>query len=405
MRALFLHDNFPGQFRHLAAALAADPANEVVFGTKRKDDRQLPGVMKALYEPTRSSGPATHAYLRRTEDAVLSGQAVARMVRQLGRRGFDPDVVVAHSGWGAGLFVPEVLPEARLLTYIEWYYRAHGSNLDFLPDDPLSTDEELRARVNNLPFLHDLVNCDRALMPTEYQRAQLPAVLRPKATVIHEGVDTERLVPARGAPLVLPGLDLRGVDEIVTYATRGMEPYRGFPTFMRAVARLLQHRPRTHVVIAGEDRVAYGPQLEPGDSWKARMLAECDLDLARVHFVGSLPFDQYVRVLQASSVHVYLTVPFVLSWSLLEAMSVGALVVASHTAPVLEVMAHGRNGLLTDFFDHEALAAWLHEVLEHPDRYEPLRAAARQTIVERYDLRLVLPRQIRLVTELAVASR
>jgi glycosyltransferase involved in cell wall biosynthesis len=405
MRVLFLHDNFPGQFKHLARALAAEGANEVVFGTKRKDDRHIPGVLKALYEPARSAGEATHAYLRRTEDAVLSGQAVARMAQQLRRRGFEPDVVVAHSGWGAGLFVPELFPRARLLTYIEWYYRAHGSNLDFLPDDPLSTDEELRARINNLPFLHDLVNCDRALMPTEFQRAQLPAILRPKATVIHEGIDTERLVPAPGVKLVLPGLDLSGADEIVTYATRGMEPYRGFPTFIRAIARLLQHRPRTHVVIAGDDRVSYGPQLAPGDSWKARMLAECDLDIARVHFVGSLPYDQYVTLLQASSAHVYLTVPFVLSWSLLEAMSVGGLVIASHTAPVLEVLGHGVNGLLTDFFDHEALAAWLHEVLEHPERYEAVRHGARRTIVERYDLRTLLPRQVQLVADLAATAR
>ena len=347
---------------------------------------------------------------------MLTGQAVVRMGQRLARDGFRPDVVVAHSGWGPGLFVREAFPEARVLNHVEWYYRPHGANLDFLPGEPENENLPLRVRTANAPFLLDLAEGDWAVTPTAYQAAQLPPIFRRRLSVLHEGIDTDYFAPHRfpprpgapalpGAELEVAGLRLPAATELVTYATRGMEPYRGFPQLMRAADLLLRRRPGAHLVIAGEERVAYGTPLPEGDSWRRRMLAELvDLDRTRVHFVGPLPYREYRRLLQASAAHVYLTIPFVLSWSMLEAMACGCLLVASATPPVEEVVTDGRNGLLVDFFDHEQLAATLDRTLERPEAGAQLRDAARATILDRYDQRHLLPRHVALLEDL-VAGR
>lgn len=412
MNVLFLHDNFPGQFRHLAPRLAEDPANRVVFGTRRRDAAPLAGVRRVSYEPTRGADPGTHAYVRSTEEAVLTGQAVVRLGHRLAEEGFRPDVVVAHSGWGPGMFAREAFPGARVLHHIEWYYRPHGANLDFLPGEPVNENLPLRVRTANAAFLLDLAEGDWAVTPTGFQAAQLPPLFRRRLSVLHEGIDTDYFAPdtsltasTAGGGVDVAGLRLPAGTELVTYATRGMEPYRGFPQLMRATDLLLRRRPRAHLVVAGEERVAYGTPLPAGDSWRQRMLAELvDLDRDRVHFVGPLPYRDYRRLLQASAAHVYLTIPFVLSWSMLEAMACGCLLVASATPPVEEVVTDGRNGLLVDFFDHEQLAATLEQALARPGAGGPLRHAARTTILERFDQRELLPRHVRLLEDL-VAGR
>jgi glycosyltransferase involved in cell wall biosynthesis len=393
MRILFLHSNFPAQFRHLAPALAKDPQHQVVFGTRRVEG-SLPGVRKALYTLSRSAHPQTHHYVRSLENAVLEGQAVYRMGQVLKAQGFIPDVVYGHSGWGTPLFIKDLFPQAKLCGYFEWYYRAHGSDADFDPSDPLDTDAEARIRMMNAPILMDLVNSDRGISPTYWQQQQFPAELRSKLKVLHDGIDTAFFRPNPGAKLVLPGLDLSQVDEIVTYATRGMEPYRGFPQFMEAVALIQQRRPNCHVVIAGNDRVAYGKSLPDGKTYKQLMLEKLPLDLSRLHFTGSLPYDQYLQVLQASSAHIYLSRPFVLSWSMLEAMASGCLVIASSTIPVTEVIQDGKNGLLVDFFSPPEIADRVDEVLAHRDRLTNVRANARETILKHYDLATLLPQQM-----------
>lgn len=400
MRVLFLHPNFPAQYRHVATALAQVPGNQVVFGTARAEG-ELPRVAKALYKPHRAPRQDTHPYIRPVETAVLNGQGVFRLAQALKARGFAPDVVCAHSGWGVSLFVKDAFPAARLLSYFEWYYHAQGSDADFLPGETSSDDDRLRIRTRNAPVLLDLAQCDRGLCPTEWQRGQFPAVFRERLAVLHDGIDTGFFAPKPGARLALAGLDLAHADELVTYVARGMEPYRGFPQFMAALAELQRRRPNLHGVIVGEDRVAYGRPLPDGRSFKQQALAELQLDPARTHFTGPLPYGQYLQVIQASSVHVYLTVPFVLSWSMLEAMAAGCLVVASDTPPVREVIEDGRNGLLTDFFDTGRIADRVEEALGRPDRHAALRRAARTTILERYDLRRLLPRQLELVQGLA----
>ena len=402
MQILFLHPNFPAQFRHIATEMAQNPDHKVVFGT-RGQQGEIPGVTKVLYPDSREISPSTHRYVRSLEKAVLQGQATYRMAQQLKAQGFEPDLIYAHSGWGPSLFMKDIFPQAKLYCYFEWFYHAHGSDADFDPADPIDADAEARIRIKNAPILLDLNHCDQGLCPTHWQKQQFPPEYQDKLKVLHDGINTRYFQPKPGAKLKLPalGLDLSHVDELVTYVGRGMEPYRGFPQFMRAVVEIQSRRPHCHVVVVGQDRVAYGKQLPDGQTYKQLMLEQLPLDLNRLHFTGSLPYNDYRQVLQASSVHVYLTYPFVLSWSMLEAMSMGCLVVGSNTAPVLEAITDGHSGLLVDFFSPEQVADRVDEVLDHPDRMASIRSNARQVIHHRYSLQQLLPKQIQYLTELA----
>jgi glycosyltransferase involved in cell wall biosynthesis len=395
MKILFLHPNFPAQFRHLATVLGSDPQHQVVFGTKRQEG-SISGVAKAIYNESRAVNPQTHHYVRNLESAVLQGQAVYRMGEQLKSQGFLPDIVYGHSGWGPTLLIKDVFPKAKLYCYFEWFYHAHGSDADFDPSDPLTADDEARIRLKNAPILLDLCSCDRGLSPTKWQRQQFPPEYHSKIKVLHDGVDLNFFQPKPGAKLVLDSLnlDLSGVDELITYVARGMEPYRGFPQFMEAVALLQKRRPNTHVIVVGENRVAYGKNLPDGKTYKDLMLEKLDLDLSRLHFTGLLPYNQYLQVLQASSVHVYLTRPFVLSWSMLEAMATGCVVLGSDTPPVKEMIEDGVNGLLVDFFSIEAIVERIEEVLDHQDCMADLRIKARETIEENYNLARLLPEHL-----------
>jgi glycosyltransferase involved in cell wall biosynthesis len=395
MRILFLHPNFPAQFWKIAQALASSPRNEVVFLTTREDG-DIAGVRKVLYKRAREVAEQTHPYLKTYEQAILHGQAAYRVMLEEKKNGFYPDVIYGHSGWGTTLFMRDLFPRARHLANFEWFYHAHGADSDFDPAEPVTADDEARLRIKNSSILIDLYSCDAGTCPTKWQHAQFPREFQPKIEVIHEGIDTAYFKPAEpGAPLVLEktGLNLSELPEIVTYATRGMEPYRGFPQFIEAASRILAARPNCHVVIAGEDRVAYGASLPDGKTYKQEMLAKFPLDPARVHFTGLLPYSDYRRLLQASHAHVYLTRPFVLSWSMMEAMSAGALVVASRTAPVEEIIQHEHNGLLVDFFDVDALTRTIDRALNERQQFADLRVKARQTIQVHYELRDCLKRR------------
>lgn len=405
MRVLFLHPNFPAQYRHVATLLGQDPKNQVVFSTKNENPQwTIPGVQKVLFSPSRDPNPNTHHYVRPLESAVLQGQAVFRLAEQLKARDFVPDIVCGHSGWGPTLFIKDAFPNTPLLCYYEWFYHARGSDADFDPADPLSVDDLPRIRTKNAAILIDLYTCDWGLSPTNWQRSQFPREFQDKITVLHDGVDTDYFKPAPGAKLVLPNLDLSHVDEIVTYVSRGMEPYRGFPEFIEAIAHVQERRPNCHVVVVASERVCYGKPLPNGMTYKELMLKKVPLDLSRVHFVGTLPYALYLKVLQASVVHVYLTRPFVLSWSAIEALSAGCLVIGSDTAPVREVIRDGDNGLLFDFFSPKQIADRIDEVLDHPTQMAEIRAKARQSVLERYSLSSLLPQQLQLITDVASRS-
>ena len=395
MKILFLHPNFPAQFRHLAATLGRNPKNQVVYGTNRREG-QIAGVIKVIYEKSRTARPETHHYVRTLENAVLEGQAVYRLAQRLKDENFYPDIVYGHSGWGPTLFMKDVFPKSKLLCYFEWFYNAHGSDADFDPSDPINADDEARIRTKNAPILLDLYACDRGLSPTNWQRQQFPVEFQPKIKVHHDGIDINYFKPVQNASLVLPriNLDLSNVSEIVTYVARGMEPYRGFPQLIETISILQKKRPQCHFVIVGKNRVAYGKSLPDNQTYKDVMLEKFPLDSDRVHFTDLLPYNEYLQVLQASSVHVYLTRPFVLSWSMLEALATGCLIVASATPPVLEVIEDGVNGLLVDFFKPEQIADRVIEALDNPDRMAAIRTRARETIVENYDLNKLLPQHL-----------
>lgn len=400
MKILFVHQNMPGQFKHLAPALAA-AGHEVVFVTKR-EGIALPGVRRVGYALPRTARPETHHYVRSFENAVIYGQQVVRACQQLRREGFQPDVIVAHPGWGEALFLKDIYPRTPLLNYCEFFYRGRGADLGFDPEEPAELDDICRARARSAHLLVSLESCDAGMTPTAWQQSLHPARLRSKIKVIFDGIDTDAVRPDPEARFALPdGTILGRDDEIVTYVARNLEPYRGFPAFIRSLPRILEKRPRARVAILGGDEISYGRPPRQGGTWRETMLAEVPVDPARVHFLGKIPYRHYVSLLQVSSAHVYLTRPFVLSWSCLEAMAAGCVVVASATKPVEEVIEDGRNGLLVDFLKPDEIAERTIEALAAGDKLADLRRNARKTIEGDYALSKCLPRQLKLVRDVA----
>lgn len=408
MNILFIHQNFPGQYGHLAVALAAEPGNRVVaLGEHVNVIRRaaVQGVETRSYPAPAPAGKGTHPYVRTHEAAIRRGQQVARSLIALRESGFVPDVVCAHPGWGEALFVKDVFRASRLLGYFEFFYRTVGADVGFDPEYPATLDDQCRVRTKNATMLLSLDAADAGVTPTRWQHSRFPAEYQPKISVIHEGIDTGNVCPEANAQFVLPGgRVLTRRDEVVTFVVRNLEPYRGFHVFLRLLPALLARRPNAQIVILGGDEVSYGLRPPAGKTYREVLLAELGgaLDGSRVHFAGRVPYPTFLSVLRISSVHVYLTYPFVLSWSMLEAMSAGCLVIGSRTPPVQEVIEDGVNGWLCDFFDQAGWAGRIAEALEAGDRLGHLRAAARQTIVERYDLaRICLPQQVALVRSLA----
>ncbi len=404
MRALFVHQNYPAQFVHLAPALKARGA-EVVAMTM--NDVADPMGIPVVRSTSRHSTSATHPWARDFETKVIRAEAALRSARQLRDRGFSPDVIVAHPGWGDTLFLKTVWPEARLGIFCEYFYRAEGGDHAFDPEFPHLQDQ-LDARCNfQLRNLHQRMHFDvanAAISPTRFQASTYPASFRPKIDVIHDGIDTAVIGPDPAARVrVGDGLELTREHEVVTFVSRNLEPYRGYHIFMRALPELLRRRTEAQVVIVGGDGVSYGAAPSQGQNWKDIFLNEVGdrIDRGRVHFVGKLAYQAYLTLLQVSRLHVYLTYPFVLSWSLMEAMAVGAPVLASDTAPLREVVADGENGLLFPFHDPQALADRACEMLGDEALRERLAAAGRARIVRDYDLRTVcLPRQLAWVDRL-----
>ena len=405
MKILFIHQNFPGQYRHLAAALAQAGGWQVMAlgDTKYAGQRRgIAGVQLAGYATPRGASQSTHHYVKPLEGAVRRGQTVIRACLELKRKGFTPDIIYAHPGWGEALFLKDVFPHARVTLYCEFYYGAVGRDVGFDPEFPAALDDLCRVRVKNAASLLSLEAADHGISPTRWQRAAFPDFLRDRISVVHEGVDTDLVKPDPGAEVVLAAknLTLRFTDEVVTYVARNLEPYRGFHIFMRALPEILRRRPRAHVLIVGADGVSYGQSPPKGKTYHQIYLDEVEkeIDPARVHFLGQVSYERLLRVYQVSSAHVYLTYPFVLSWSLLEAMAAGCPVVASRTAPVEEVIVDGENGLLVDFFSPSQIAARVDEAISRASEIKALRERARQVVVENFDLkRVCLPQHLELL--------
>lgn len=406
MKVLLVHQNFPGQFLHLAPELKRR-GHDVLALTdllnKRESDTR---TLRYRHDPPPVDPQACRLgrnYTTQSDRGVTVARACLRLRRETG---YVPDVIFGHSGWGETLFLKEVWPEAKLIVYAEFYYRGQGADVGFDPEaGDGSFDQILIAQGRTAHLGQAMLHADAGVSPTEWQASTYPPALRQMIEVIFDGVDSAALKPDAAASATLPdGRVLRAGEEVLTFVNRNLEPYRGYHSFMRALPAVLAARPEAQVVIVGGDEVSYGPPPKDGRRWKDIYLDEVKdrLDLSRVHFVGKVPYGTFVSLMQVSRAHAYLTYPFVLSWSMLEAMSAGALVIGSDTAPVREVIRHGENGLLVDFFDIEGWSRAMIEALAEPDRFRPLRAAARQTVLDRYDLRSVcLPRMVAMVERFA----
>lgn len=391
MEILFIHPNFPGQFRRVAQALAREPGHRVIgVGDQRwmAGAAPLPGVPVIGYPPPGDSGLVLHPHARGFDAAVRRGHQVVSTLAAHKQQGLEPDVIFVHSGWGDGYYLRDFFPGAKVVGLFEYYYRPRGADVGFDPEFPSTYDDIFRLRTANATQLLALDACDVGFCPTEWQRSLFPEAWRERLLRLHEGVDTRQVAPDPQAQVTLPdGTHLRAGDEVLTFVSRNLEPYRGYHILMRALPEILRARPQCRVVIVGGDGVSYGMRPKGGKSYRQQYLDEVagELDLSRVHFTGTLPYDEYLQVLQVSRLHVYLTYPFILSWSMLEALSAGCLVLGSATAPVQEVITHGQNGLLFPFLQPQRLAQAAIDALAHPQAYAGLRAQARQTVIDQYD--------------------
>jgi len=401
MRIIFIHNNLPSQYRHLINHLSRpDSGHQVVCMTRNAQFRP-PGALSILITPEGECSDQTHPYLQGFDGFIREAQTVYRALDGLKQQGFVPDIICSHLGLGPSLYVKDIFPDVPLLSYCEWYVSTQGGEWDFDPNLHVGIDSRMKLRTGNAPLLLDLVACDAGVCPTRWQLSRFPKEFHSKISLLHDGIDTGFFASATAPTgVALPGLSLPAGTELITYVARGMDSVRGFPQFMEAASLLLKRRPKCHIVVVGDEKIAYGPKPPVGDSYKRWMISRLELESSRLHFVGTLSYDQYLKVLQASKVHVYLTTPFVLSWSFMEAMSVGCLMVASDTEPVREVITDGENGLLVDFFDTSAMAGRIGQALDAGEGMRHLRQAARQTIIERYDLRDILPRHLELITGL-----
>ncbi len=381
MDLLFIHQNYPGQYRNLASALEARGHRVLGLGAQARQG--------SLHYSWEDSQPATGLIDADLERNLQRGARVGERCHQLRQEGFNPDAVFFHSGWGEGLYLRDVWPQALLLAYPELYANPLLLGYGFDPD-LAAMPEPLRQslRRQNFMALAAIADADAAVVPTRFQRDTFPAHLRSRFQVIHEGVDTARVAPyARRHVQLTPELMLRPGDPVITFVNRNLEPLRGFRTFMRALPEILDKNKAAQVLIVGGDGSSYGPASAHPGGYRAELLSLLGhrLDAARVHFLGQVAYEQLLALFQISAVHVYFTYPYALSWSVLEAMACGALVVGSDNEPVRELIRHGHNGLLSPFDRADLLAAQVLEVFDNPDRFAPLALEGRRTIEQRYE--------------------
>ena len=370
MNLLFIHQNFPGQYPHLARALR-DRGNRVA-ALGGPTARPVPGIPLHRYDPMPSAGiPPCHPWAADLQTKCLRAEAVAVLLEALLRNGYKADLVIGHPGWGELLGIKDLLPHVPVLHQVEFVYQLDGADLGFDSEwGSPNWRERTRLRLRRAPQLLAFHDLDWGLAPTRWQASTAPEPFRQRMSVIHEGIDTDQIAPRAGAEIKLQkaGLRFHPGDEVVSFVARQLESYRGFHRFMRMLPHLQRLRPQAHVVLVGGDGVSYGSSPAGGGSWREVMLQELDgqVDREKIHFVGQVPHPVLHDLFRVCACHVYLTVPFVLSWSLLEAMACETVVVGSATPPVQEVIQHGQNGLLVNYFDTEALAETVAAVLADP---------------------------------------
>lgn len=411
MKILFVHQNMPGQYRELLTWLVAQGGNEIVFLTQRKNAPKFEGVTTRVYAPHHVPAKDAYGLSRVWEEATGAGFGAAQAARDLEREsGFRPDLIMGHTGWGELLFMKQVWPDVPILGFFEYFYLPKGGLVGFDPDEPVSEHMPFLMHARNAVPFASIQVVDQGHVPTEWQKNVFPESFHGKFYTCHDGIRTDLLQPDPNVSLPLQrlGRPLTREDEVFTYLARNLEHARGFHVFMRALPRILDARPNARVLIVGGNEVSYGRKSAHPEGLRAELTAELGdrIDWERVHFLGRVPYSAFTQIIQLSRCHIYLTMPFVLSWSLLEAMSMQATIVASDVASVREAVTHGETGLLVDFFKPDALADQVIDVLANPGDYARLGPAARAHVVGKYDfLTRCLPEHIARMNALVPADR
>ncbi|MGR3762484.1 glycosyltransferase family 4 protein (plasmid) [Roseobacteraceae bacterium NS-SX3] len=409
MKILFVHQNMPGQYRELAPWLAAQGGHEIVFLTQRKG-MQLKGIRTVTYSPFHTPAKDAFGLSKEWEAATGTGFGAAMAARELKKQGFVPDLITGHTGWGELLFMKEVFPDVPVIGFFEYFYRTTGGLVGFDPENPPNDQAGFFSRARNAVPYASIEAVDLGHVPTRWQRDRFPESFHSRMYLCHDGIRTDKLGPDPQASVGLARLSrpLTRADEVVTYIARNMERARGFHIMMRALPRILEARPQARVLMIGGNETSYGAESSHPGGLRGEMEEELggSVDWSRVHFLGKVPYDDLCRIIQVSRCHIYLTMPFVLSWSLLEAMAMEATVVASDVAPVREAISHGETGMLVDFFSPEKLADQVADVLANPGDYAHLGPSARAHVVETYDfLSRCLPEHIAQINALVPEAR
>ena len=382
---LFVHNNFPAQFRDLAETLMKRGVVCAAIGSSTA--AVLPDLATGRYSISRSSTPDIFPLTVRAESDLIRAKDALRIARAFKERGFDPEIIVGHNGWGETILLDEAFPDARQVLFSEFFYHGRGLDIDFdLEFKAPSDDAILLGKTLNATMALSLTDADAIVCPTRFQASTLPSVFQPLVRIIHEGIDTDAIRPGTASQVVLPdGRELPAGAPVITYANNHMEPLRGLHIFARALPRLLSEVPEAQVLIFGEETPRpYGGLPNDGRGWVETCFEGVAYDPARVHFMGKTPHAVMLAAFQRSTAHVYYSYPFVLSWSIVEAMASGCYVIGSDTAPVRDAIEDGVNGRLLPFFDVAALSDALIDACRNPQASAPLRLAARQTAVEKF---------------------
>ena len=402
-KILFVHQNFPAQFKFLAPALSDLGYNVYALKAGAKEEEKIiNGVRYIYYKNKRFSTKNVHPWVSDFETKVIRGDSCYRRAIKLKESGFSPDLIISHHGWGESMFLDMIWPSSRYALYSEFYYYSNKLDVIFDPEFPPSNIEfPPKIRIKNLTNTLHFEFANAGISPTKFQADSFPPVFRDKITVIHDGIDTRSLKPDGSKTLYLNNkIKIDSKSEIITFVNRNLEPYRGYHSFMRSISSVLNSRKNTRILIIGGEDNGYGAPPPEGITWKQFFINEVrgefsDEAWSRIHFLGRVNYEIFISVLKLSTVHVYFTYPFVLSWSLLEAMSLSCCVLGSDTEPVREVISDNKNGLLVDFFDYKEIGRKISYLLDNPQERERLSNKAREHIVQNYDLyNVCIPKQI-----------
>lgn len=385
---LFVHNNFPAQFADLARALLDRGVSCTAIAGAQA--RGIEGMPVARWKNARGSTPGIMPLATRAEADLIRGRAALEAARALKASGYAPDLIIGHPGWGETVLLGDAFPDARRILFHEFFYAGRGLDIDFDTEFLPATDDMILAGTSkNAVMALALSQADVIVAPTPFQAATLPDVFRPRTRIIHEGVDVGAIRPGPAAPFQVPGGPvLAPGTPVITHVNRNLEPVRGLHILLRALPRLLAEVPDAQVLIVGEAAGrGYSGAAPDGRAWKDFLLDKAGggLDFARVHFTGPLPHAAMLAALRLSTAHVYYTYPFVLSWSLAEAMASGCYVIGSDTAPVRDAITDGVEGKLLDFFDVDALSGALIEACRTPGAFAAQRAAARAKAEAMFD--------------------